>query len=164
MGPVVLEAGDNVEITPDGQNIRIDAQGDGVGVASLNSLSGSISLLGGNNIDISPEGQNLRISSSQSIGPNLTLGPSGSLEIKTASNNDAITMGDFFNIGGSITAHTNGGGTGAQIWGILTGTDSETNEPLRGGSLQHLELQEEKMMAVCGLEQMDSLMQLAGAS
>ena len=136
-GPVALEEGANVTITPSGQNLIIDSQGDGVGVASLNSLSGSISLLEGNNIDIVTEGQNLRISASSSVGvgPELTLGPAGSLEIKTESNNDAITMGDFFNIGGSITAHTSNGGMGAQIWGILTGDDSETGDPLRGGSL-----------------------------
>ena len=133
-GSVLLEGGDNVSITPNGQALRIDAQGDGVGVASLNALSGTISLLEGDNIDISQEGQNLRISSSLSAGSNLTLGPSGSLEIKTASNNDAITMGDFFNVGGSITAHTTNGGSGAQMWGILTGSDPETGAQLRGGS------------------------------
>ena len=41
-GDVSLTEGDNVTITPQGQDIRIDAQGDGVGVATLNAISGNV--------------------------------------------------------------------------------------------------------------------------
>ena len=88
----------------------------------------------GNNINITRSGQNLQIEAvNDGIGSNLTLGPGGRLEVKTQNNNNAVTLEDFFNAGGMITAHGPNGGIGARMWGILSGTDSITQDQLRGG-------------------------------
>ena len=90
-GDLTLQAGNNVSITPDGQNLRIDAAG--------GNGSGGISMINaGNGIDVSdPDGPTTTIGLQNA----LTLGPEGSLTVNNAANQTAsLVGGDAF--GGAV--------------------------------------------------------------
>jgi hypothetical protein len=61
---VTLEAGTNIAITPEGNNLKIDAAiGDGQLVKGLNGLTDQVTLEAGSNITITPNGNTLTIAS-----------------------------------------------------------------------------------------------------
>ncbi|HKQ74636.1 MAG TPA: hypothetical protein VJ810_13175 [Blastocatellia bacterium] len=70
---VTLEAGTNVAITPEGNNLKIDAQvGDGQVVKGLNGLTDQVTLEAGPNITITPNGNTLTISATGAGNSSIT--------------------------------------------------------------------------------------------
>ena len=82
-GAVVLEAGSNVSITPDGQNLRIDAAGGG-GTGGITTINA------GNGITVSDnDGPTTEIG----LQNNIVLGPDGSLDVTNAAGQVATIVG-----------------------------------------------------------------------
>ena len=118
-GTVTLEQGSNVTITPDGQNIRIDAGG-GNGGGNFTTITG------GNGINVSDtDGPTAEISLENQI----KLGPNGRVDIADGSNRTMATLEVQSGGHGTITANNTQGVKGARMWGDLTSSG------LFGGSM-----------------------------